>query len=253
MKLSKIKYIYEILSVIVGASILAMNFLFIAESLPFIAPLLNVLGGLIAVVPPVWILYSRYKKGKQVEQQFVIFIRDLTDSINSGMTLPTALEEAQMKAAKFLAKLDQINLDEIVGSLDKTVSGLDRLVNSPKLAETIDTLPQAVKNIDAAVGQLQDTFASIQGLSEDFRKDLAPLTQQIQVTAEGASQTMDAARATLQSVQAFVDPESPVVYQLGQALTDLAQASAAIRRFAEALERNPSMLVRGKATTEGER
>ena len=33
MKLSKIKYVYEILSVIVGAIILVMNFLFIAESL----------------------------------------------------------------------------------------------------------------------------------------------------------------------------------------------------------------------------
>jgi flagellar protein FlaJ len=97
MKLSKIKYVYEIISVIVGASILVINLMFIAESLPFIAPLLNVLGGLIAVVPPVWILYSRYKRGKQVEQQFVIFIRDLTDSINSGMTLPTALEHCSKK------------------------------------------------------------------------------------------------------------------------------------------------------------
>lgn len=97
LKMSRIKYIYEIISVIVGAFILAINFLFIAESLPFIAPLLNVFGGLIAVVPPVWILYSRYKRGKQIEQQFVIFIRDITDSINSGMTLPTALEHCSRK------------------------------------------------------------------------------------------------------------------------------------------------------------
>jgi paraquat-inducible protein B len=167
-------------------------------------------------------------------------------------TLPTALEEAQVKAAKFLAKLNQLNLDEIVGALDKTVSGLERLVNSPRLAETIDALPDAVKKIDLAVSQLQDTFASIQLLSDEFRGDMKPLTEQIQVTAERASETMEAARQTLRSVEAFVDPESPVVYRLGQALTDLAQASAAIRRFAEALERNPGMLVRGKATTEGE-
>jgi len=96
-KISKIKYIYEIISVIVGAFILAINFFFIAEAMPFIAPFVNVLGGLIAVVPPTWVFYSRYKRSKQIEQQFVIFIRDLTDSINSGMTLPTALEHCSRK------------------------------------------------------------------------------------------------------------------------------------------------------------
>jgi len=105
LKIHKIKYIYEIASVIVGTTILMLNFFFIAETLPFMAPIMNVLGGLIAVVPPTWVFYSRYKRNKQIEQQFVIFIRELTDSINSGMTLPTALEHCSKKDYMALSPL----------------------------------------------------------------------------------------------------------------------------------------------------
>jgi len=105
LKIRKIKYIYEIISVIIGTTILVMNFFFIAETLPFMAPIMNVMGGLIAVVPPTWVFYSRYKRNKQIEQQFVIFIRELTDSINSGMTLPTALEHCSKKDYMALSPL----------------------------------------------------------------------------------------------------------------------------------------------------
>jgi len=102
MKL-KVKYAYEIASTIVGVAILLVNFLFIADFLPFIVPLVNVVGGLIAVVPPSWIFYARYKRSKQIEQQFIIFIHDLTDSINSGMTLPTALRHCSKREYTALA------------------------------------------------------------------------------------------------------------------------------------------------------
>ena len=93
----RFQYFNEIIFVVVGSAILALNFLFIAESLPFIYPIINVLGGLIAAVPPLWVFYSRYKRNKEIEQQFVVFIKDLTDSINSGMTLPIALDHLSKK------------------------------------------------------------------------------------------------------------------------------------------------------------
>ena len=103
----RIKYLYEIISVIIGITILAINYFELADIIPFIVPLMNVLGGLIAVVPPSWVFYSRYKRSKEVEQQFVIFIRDLTDSINTGMTLPVALEHCSKK--DYLALSTHIN------------------------------------------------------------------------------------------------------------------------------------------------
>jgi len=91
------RYFYEIISVIVGVVILLVNFFVIMDIFPFIAPLFNVIGGIIAVVPPSWIFYKRYKTTKQIEQQFIVFIRDLTESINSGMTLPMALKQCSKR------------------------------------------------------------------------------------------------------------------------------------------------------------
>lgn len=87
-----LKYFYEIISIITGVVILLVNIFVIQNIFPFIFPLFNVIGGVIAVVPPSWIFYKRYKTNKQIEQQFIVFIRDLTESINTGMTLPLALK-----------------------------------------------------------------------------------------------------------------------------------------------------------------
>lgn len=81
----------------IGAFILAINNTLIYSVFPFIIPLLNVAGGLIAVVPPTLIIFMRYKENQEIEQQFIIFINDVTESINTGMTLPLALEHSTKK------------------------------------------------------------------------------------------------------------------------------------------------------------
>ncbi|HVO23366.1 MAG TPA: hypothetical protein VMW56_07035, partial [Candidatus Margulisiibacteriota bacterium] len=58
--------------------------------------------------------------------------------------------------------------------------------------------------------------------------------------------TIDQARETLQSVQQFVEPESPLSTQLTGSLQEVAEAARALRLLANLLERNPSVLVRGK-------
>ncbi len=93
----KFRYLHETIFIITGLSILAFNVLYIFNTMPFLFPILNVIGGLITTVPPVWLLYNRYKISKEMEQQFVIFIRDLSDSIKSGMTLPIALSHCSKR------------------------------------------------------------------------------------------------------------------------------------------------------------
>ncbi|MBM3303834.1 MAG: type II secretion system F family protein [Candidatus Aenigmarchaeota archaeon] len=103
------RYVYEIIPVIVGSVILLLNFYFVQPILPAITPMINVVGALIAVVPPTLFFYSRYKAGKQIEQQFIFFIEDLTQSINSGMTLPMSL--------KYCSKRNYFSLSPYVNEL----------------------------------------------------------------------------------------------------------------------------------------
>lgn len=86
------KYLYEIISVFIGATILLTNFFIISHIIPALTPILNIIGALVAIVPSFWIFYSRYVESKEMESQFIVFITDLTEAIDSGMTLPMALK-----------------------------------------------------------------------------------------------------------------------------------------------------------------
>lgn len=96
MELSR-TLVFEIIFVVFGVILLSINFLFIWPAFPFISPLVNVLGALIVIVPPFLIFYGRYKINKEIEEQFIIFITDITGSIDSGMTLPIALKHISKK------------------------------------------------------------------------------------------------------------------------------------------------------------
>lgn len=166
-------------------------------------------------------------------------------------TLPTPLEEVQSMAAEFLAKLKEANLQELVKNLGSAVEGIDRLVNSTKLEETLDTLPAIARNLEGAIAKLRTTLESIEGLTEDFSAKIDPLTRSVETTAKDAGEALRAATRTMDHASQVLQPDSPVMFRLGRSLEDLSEATRAIRRLAEELERNPSILIRGKAGPEG--
>lgn len=168
-------------------------------------------------------------------------------------TLPTPLEEAQMKAARFLAKLADYDVRALLNSLSGTVSGLDRLVNAPEIRETLASLPPLARKLDGAVEELRTVLASVRQLSSDFNTRTEPLTENLTAASRNASEALAAAKVTLERVSAFLQPDAPLQYQLNESLTDVAAAARALRSLAEDLERNPSALIRGKATSEEKR
>jgi flagellar protein FlaJ len=155
----RIKYFYEIVSVVIGIAILALNFLYISEAFPFIFPLVNVLGGLIAVVPPSLFFYSRYRRNKEIEQQFVIFIRDLTDSINSGMTLPTALEHCSKRDYQSLSPLINDMVAQVQWGVPfrKALRIFSRKSNSVPIKRSITTIIETYK----VGGKISDTLEAV--------------------------------------------------------------------------------------------
>ncbi len=96
------KYLIEIISVLIGAAIILTNIFIFPMVIPnyifdILQPLINALGAMIAIIPPVLVFYSRYKENKEVETQFTIFMSDFTEAIDSGMTLPMALKYCSSK------------------------------------------------------------------------------------------------------------------------------------------------------------
>lgn len=164
--------------------------------------------------------------------------------------IPTPLEEVQAQAAQFFAKLKDLDVKGLVDSLAGTAAGLNELVNSPRLVETVNGLPATQKKLEGVFDQLDATLQSVRKLSDQLGSEMRPVAGRLEATAKDAGEALQTAKTTLEHVNALLQADSPVIYEFSRSLTDLSAAARAIRRFAEEIERNPGMLLRGKAVSQ---
>jgi len=152
-------YIFEAVFVVIGVVILIANFLIISELFPFISPLVNMLGALIAIVPPFLLFYSRYKMGKEIEEQFIMFIMDLTEAIDSGMTLPIALKHSTKRSYGVLTPY----VNEIHSKVDwgipfeQALSMFADKIKSVPIKRSVGTIIETYK----VGGKISDTLKAI--------------------------------------------------------------------------------------------
>jgi paraquat-inducible protein B len=148
-------------------------------------------------------------------------------------TLPTALEQVQAKASEIITKLGEVDLKGLVESLKGTVEGLDRLVNSPEIRKVVDELDETLQTAREALG-------SVRSAADGLTRDTGPLWKSLRATS-------DQADASLRQLEALITPGAPLSYQVGETLRELGDAARALRVLAELLERDPSVLIRGRA------
>ncbi len=155
-----------------------------------------------------------------------------------------------MKATQFLAKLADYDVRALLDSLAHAVSGVDRVVNSPDLRDALAALPPAVRRIDGAVGELQNTLASVGHLADNVNGRVGLLASNLDQATRNASDALVEAKGALERVSGFLQPDAPVPYQLSQSLADISVAARAFRHLVEDLQHNPSALIRGKASSQ---
>jgi flagellar protein FlaJ len=145
--------------VALGAAIIALNLLLVAELVPFLFPVINVAGSLIAAVPIVLVLYTRYKTTREIEQQFIVFICDLGDSINAGMTLPLALSHCSKN--EYMALTPYVN--DMAAQVDwgipfkRALETFAKKVGSVTVKRSVTTIIETYK----VGGKVSDTLDAI--------------------------------------------------------------------------------------------
>ncbi len=166
-------------------------------------------------------------------------------------TIPTGLE-------RLTREVEDIDIAKIASDLEATVEGLNAFITS----EGFQTLP----------GELRDTLASVNTLSEDLRAQLKTTGPKLDRALDGASQTLATADAELSQVSAlvqtnltvldeaiaafrgameevdgFVSPDSTTTHELNRALREISNAGRALQALAKTLEAQPEALIRGKS------
>ncbi len=157
-------------------------------------------------------------------------------------TIPTAIEQMQTAAESVFHRLQDVHIEKLVQAATLAIENINGVVTSPELKETLRSLPATVAN-------LNQTMMNFRDLSVRLDSKASPLLESLKVTSDKGGVALDQARATLQTVEGFVEPESPLSTQLSGSLQEVSDAARALRLLADLLERNPSALVRGKDVT----
>lgn len=126
-------------------------------------------------------------------------------------TLPSQFEEAQTKAAQFFADLEKLDMQGLIEEM-KSMSAAVR---------------QASESANGVMNPLQDQVGPT---LVEFRAALADLRQ------------------TATSTRTLLQPGSPLVVGMEQALNDTSVAAKTLRDLAAMLERQPDALLRGRGS-----
>ncbi len=147
-------------------------------------------------------------------------------------TLPTKLEQAQAKIEAVIERLVKIDFEGLGRSLADTVNGINHLVSSPDVQSTLVALREALGEIRAAAAELRSSArplaAGVNGTTTELRASLKRL------------------QTSLDRLDVLTDPKAPLVQGLTTSLADFGKASRAVRQLAEDLDRDPSVLLRGR-------
>jgi len=153
-------------------------------------------------------------------------------------TIPSPIEKIQKV-------LEDIPMDKVKDHFLAAIEGIDRLVNSDELHQSITALHaaldgflQLVTNIDQ---QVKPVASNINLTLNDARDAL----QKASITLDDIRSTMAQADTTLQSADALFSDEQ-VLTALDNALNEITSAAYAIRILAEAINNQPESLIRGR-------
>ena len=176
----------------------------------------------------------------------------------------TDVPEVPTVPSDFAALAKQLQVVDIAGALEsfqRTAASLDALLNSPELRQTVHEAPavmaqlrQTLATVDREVAALSrtgraavgDSASALQKTLSSAQALVATLDSESATTLAAVRGTLGRADASLDNTRLLLDPQGPMVLQLQQAVDDLAATAARLRNVAERVDRDPSVLVRGR-------
>jgi paraquat-inducible protein B len=179
-------------------------------------------------------------------------------------TIRTAMQE-------LTEKVEKIPIDEIFQKVLSAVQGIEKIINSPEITETLHSINEAgkeikplaanlgeavkdvrklVQNVDGQVGplasNLNEAVQDVKGTIRHLDSRIGPLGESFDKTAKAAEATVTAAQKTLEGIEVNVGENSPLFYELNKSLEELRGLARSLRVLSDYLERHPESVIWGK-------
>ena len=153
------------------------------------------------------------------------------------------------RAAKALIAAFRLLADRLPGMHEKQVApGVISLMSGLPVA-TLNGVLTASAHPD--ITDIDRAAASLRLLTENLNKTIVPLGPQLQASVRNADATLKQAQTTLNTLDMELRPDSPLLYQTSQTLSDVSEAAQAVRHLVDYLDRNPGAIIRGRDFQKG--
>ena len=169
-------------------------------------------------------------------------------------TIRSDIQEALANIKNWMTDFGKkVDPEELADRLNGILRGLDELVNSEDLRDSLAGINAIINKEDT-----QELTATLQTTLEEFSSaasDAGSLIRNadtkldavdMKLIVEKLVATLDEAQATLAAAKVQLRGESAQTYQLGTTLKEIERAARAMRELLDYLERNPEALLQGK-------
>lgn len=168
-------------------------------------------------------------------------------------------------------KLEKIPIDLIFQKILTAVEGIEKIVNSPEIGETVHSINEAAKEIKPLAANLGEALEDVRklvqhvdgqvvplasnlneavqeakGAIRNIDSRIGPLGEGIERTIKAAEATITVAEKTLGNIEASVGENSTLYYELNKALEEVRKFTRSLRVLADYLERHPESVLWGK-------
>jgi paraquat-inducible protein B len=116
---------------------------------------------------------------------------------------------------------------------------MDAVLRNPGLKASLDRLPATLATLDRTLSTVE---REVGASSSEFKQTLVS----VRASSDALRGTLANADAVLEDTHALLDPRGRTAVQAQRAVDDLAATAARLRNIAERIDRDPSVLVRGR-------
>jgi ABC-type transporter Mla subunit MlaD len=147
-------------------------------------------------------------------------------------TVATTLEQVFASFQKVMKRVDALDIEALVASVRDAFEGVDKLVRSPE--------------VDRTVVELHQTLASIHRVTGALEPEVQPTMKDLRAALVEAKRSLDTLNGTLVSVRGLLEPNAPLVVDVGRTLAEVGDAANSVRTLADDLDRKPNALIMGR-------
>ncbi len=181
--------------------------------------------------------------------------RFMTEPYPVVPAIPSPISEVQQSIIEIVANIKKVDFEALSKDLKTLLVSSNQKIKDLDLRKLTDRVGSAADSVTAFINsaEAKQAFAGLNGAVTDLRATLAkfdgkidPVSDEVRKTLASAQSALASLEAAATTTQRFVNAQGNLGDEVTQALRQLSDASAALERLADEVERNPSALIVGK-------